>query len=394
MVRTVLCCILGWTLLSCVNQNDKEKEQNSYAEIRYSIISIDTVSIEIDSLTSNFAPTYQYTHINQYKFFSIYNTGEHKIQIYDVGSLKNFKNINLRKEGPGTIPELLGFYIHSFDSVFLFSYDNNKVFLVDTAGTVINEYDVNEALANGDGYYEIALGDYFEPSYDSKNFILTFWLQPFINRRTFEYYQYPLAVDFDVKKENIRLHYGYYPDTYRKSDFHFLREDLHRTISNDFDIHHFSNAHHLFCYDKKNKELTISAFIKSEYLPGYIEPIVKKGDEDPTLQEQANYNITQGRYRRLHYDIKNKLYYRMVRHPQALKDVDGLLNGKLDSRLSVIVINSEFKIAGEVLLPEKSFIDFVSFVSDGVLWINMNHPKNPLNSENHFQFILYKAVQQ
>jgi hypothetical protein len=57
-------------------------------------------------------------------------------------------------------------------------------------------------------------------------------------------------------------------------------------------------------------------------------------------------------------------------------------------------LDSEFKITGEVELPEKVFLDFVSFVSDGLLWININHPKNSLNNEDSFQFILYKPLEQ
>lgn len=382
-------------LSTCSSKKDKQREfRNKFSDTQYSIIPFDTVNIPIDSATSNFTTTFRYSEIGRYKLFSIYNHNKHKIQVYDIENRKMVGSINLKSDGPDAIPELLGFHIHSFDSLFLFAFDENRIFLIDTAGIVKNIYEVNETLGNGNNNYEIALNQYFETSFDPRRHLLTFWVQPFLNRRTAEYYKFPLAIDYNTVQKRVERNYGYYPDAYRESNFYFLREDLHRTISRDYEIHHFSCSHELYLYEKDKKELIKKIFVKSKYLPDHFVSIVKEGDDKPDLQQQANYNITQGRYRQLLYDSQNNLYYRIVRHQQELKAPDGLLNGKLDSKLSVMILDSEFKIAGEVELPEKVFLDFVSFVSDGLLWININHPKNSLNHEDSFQFILYKPLEQ
>jgi hypothetical protein len=274
----------------------------------------------------------------------------------------------------------------------LFSGEDNSIFLIDSDGGVLESFDLTKDLSDGNNFFEIAIEYYFETTYDSKNSILTFWAQPFIDTETTAYYQFPLVVDYNIEAKKIVNNYGYYPQSYRYNDIYFLREDLQRTVSSAYDILHFSCAHELFLYNINTKEYVKSAFLKSKYLPDYLEPIMKKGDKSPTLQEQANYHITQGRYRKLHYDKINNLYYRFVRHPQELRTTDNLLSGHLDSKISVIISDDSFRFSGEALLPKETFIDFVSFVSDGLIWVNCNHPKSKINTEDSFRFILYKPI--
>ncbi len=119
---------------------------------------------------------------------------------------------------------------------------------------------------------------------------------------------------------------------------------------------------------------------------------MKRGGTEPERQQQANYYIQTGRYSVIRYDRHNGLYYRFVRHPQELKDHSGLLNGKIDSKYSIMILDSTFGVVGEYVLPAKRFLEITSFVSKGLLWISANHPKNSINHEDHLVFIRFRPV--
>ncbi|MDH5398021.1 MAG: DUF4221 domain-containing protein [Cyclobacteriaceae bacterium] len=392
-MRTLIFICSLIIITGCISQPPKDlNETNTISALKYSLIPIDTVKIPIDTLTSNFNRFTQYKELNGQKLFAIYNSKAHKIQAYNIESRESYLNINLNKEGPEEIPHLLGFHIHSFDSIFLFSFNENKILLIDSGGVMIDSYYLNETLEKENNQFEMDMEFFFEVSYLSKNHLLTIWVAPLISRATIEYFQYPLAVDYNIKTKKVEHNYGLYPENYRDNGIYYLLNSLGRINTTAYDIHYFNCSHFLYLYDNTTKELVRKVYAKSQYLPDEIEPIMYPDDEKPILQEQANYHTTLGRYNKLHFDNENNLFYRFVNLPQELRASDGLLNGKIDNKFSVMILNADFGISGEVELPAKTFWDRTSFVSEGLLWININHPKNPLNDENYYQFIVYQPA--
>ena len=57
-----------------------------------------------------------------------------------------------------------------------------------------------------------------------------------------------------------------------------------------------------------------------------------------------------------------------------------------------MILDSTFAVVGEYVLSAKQFLEITSFVSQGLLWISANHPKNSINHEDHLVFIRFKPV--
>ena len=365
-----------------------------YSSEKITLEVIDTVVIAIDSMTSNFNPMFQYNSILGIELLSIYNKNNHSIQIYDIESKRNVTNIELYKDGENAIDELMGFYIHNMDTIFAFSYGSTSLFLIDSMGYVKDKYKIDRPLKIKNQVYEMTLNGYFEISFDNNKNLLTFWGAPYIDRETSNYYKHPLVIDFDIKNNHIMRCYGYYPESYRGNKLFYLHEELNRTLVADYEIQHFNASHSFNVYDLSSKNLIKTIYAKSEYLPLKMEALLKDGDEATPLQKQRNYLISQGFYTKMIYDKKNKLTYRFVRHPQTLKRTDGLLNTLINRPRSVMIFDRNFNVAGEYRLPSSTFIDQFSFIVDGVIWVNINHPQNTNNDENELQFIRFKPIME
>lgn len=384
---------LSLLFLGCIacsnNKADQRLQQNTISTQRYTLVPFDTLSVAIDSLTSNFYPLFQFRQLGGRNVLAIYSDNAHSISLYDFTTQNFFQTINLQREGPNAVPQLQGFHLHNTDSVFLFTFNHNNIQLVDSLGRVIDNYNIDNQLDRSSAY-EAIMADYFEPSYISATNLLTFWVSPLIPQQTSAYYQFPLALDYDIKQKKIIRNYGTYPDFFMNEDIYFLRSDLQRLLTDDYDIHYFDADHNMYLYHPQTKKLVKTVYARSKYLPARIEASTKEGNEPMPLQKQRNYNITNGRYDRLLFDKDNSIFYRFVRHPQELLAPDGLMNGKLTNNLSVLILDRDFGVAGEVLLPANVFMDDFCFVSDGLLWININHPNNAMNEEHSLKFIAYK----
>jgi hypothetical protein len=392
LIRVLLTCLPLLMFTRCSKSARIEHKQNIPARAEYTLSAIDTINIRIDSLTNNFNPTYQFSELGTLKILSVYNPRVHRIEIYDTHEQNLLSLIRLNTEGPDGIPELSGLYIHTLDSIFLFTLEMNFIFLIDSSGSIIDRVDLNPSLSTDGIQYEMLVEEYFDVSYTPELGILTFWAAPFIDRETSKFYQYPVVFDFDINENKILKNYGYYPESYRKRNVYFLNHRLIRSVTESYEIHGFEASHELFVYDKVTKELLKEVYSKSKYLPDQIESSTSSGRAQLTLQEQVNHNIKTGRYKKLIYDKTNDLLYRFVRHPQELKGADGLLNSKIGSTLSIMILDQELGVAGEVLLPANVFVDHFSFVSGGVLWVNANHPSNPQNTESYFQFVIFSPT--
>ncbi|MBX2961073.1 MAG: DUF4221 family protein [Cyclobacteriaceae bacterium] len=390
-VITRLIVLIAFISLSCSKQYpESETGENIYGQQIYDLHAVDTVFIPVDSTVSTFYPIFQYYEHQDSCWFVVYNSIDHTIRFFNIKTKYEERSITLDLDGPKTIPELQGLLVHNLDSIFLFSLITNDIFLINKNGSIHDSFVVNEKIIDGPNGYEIQVGDFFNPSFDYP--LLTFWIAPLIERTQPEYYKYQIAVDFDVNERKIARNYGNYPKAYSEGFTYFLLEDAGRLQSVDYDIHYFLGSHKLFLHNKQDKSLAKEVFAKSIYLPEKISASMKKRGVEPERQQQANYYIQTGRYSVIRYDSHNGLYYRFVRHPQELKEPSGLLNGKIDSKYSIMILDSTFAVVGEYVLSAKQFLEITSFVSQGLLWISANHPKNSINHEDHLVFIRFKPV--
>lgn len=87
---------------------------------------------------------------NQHESILGYNFNEHKLQALDLETGDTLWQIPLKKEGPEMIPEVVSFYYHSPDSIFVLSFF--YISIIDQQGRVLQKHVINrpESNINGD----------------------------------------------------------------------------------------------------------------------------------------------------------------------------------------------------------------------------------------------------
>ena len=99
-----------------------------------------------------------------------------------------------------------------------------------------------------------------------------------------------------------------------------------------------------------------------------------------------------GYYSGIKYDRYRKLYYRLAVHPIDLVNVQNQRNHLKDKQLSVIVLDENFKIVGETLLPTKRHLYTTWFVGEAGLYISNHNRSNSLIGENVLSFTIYEPA--
>ena len=387
--------LCGWLLPACREQAEEGyPAENHYAARQYDLQLVGKVRIPIDTLTSNDLSLFQYKELAGKHYYIVHNHMIDKLEVYDLDAGRLFTRIPLYSEGANAVPVINGYYLHNWDSIFLFSDWGSQIYLIDSACRVKDKYQIDEYLPGDGTRIEtlIDLDGYFVPSFTGG--VLSFWAMPLIPFEKKAYYQYPLGIDYDIRQRQVVHYFGYYPASYRGDEIYGLDNNLDRILTPEYDIHTFGASHYLFLYSRPDKQLVKAVYARSKYLPAHFEPLLTAGEDWPDLQQQKNYSTTHGYYGGLIYDSANRLYYRFVKHAQPLKDANGYLNDQLNSKISVMILDKDFAIAGEVMLPARRYLYFISFVSEGRLYINTCHRDNPEYEEDYLQFAIFKPVLQ
>jgi len=200
-----------------------------------------------------------------------------------------------------------------------------------------------------------------------------------------EFYEHGFSSLFAMTKDSLLLltEIGRYPKEYipiENSYYYSTYPDMikygHKLILN------FSNHHTLFTIDMENKMNKIIEW-KSNYLKEDFERLSLDND----IQQASNYISTNGFYTRITVDEETETLYRIVKHTQPLKNVEGKLNQYLECGFSIIYGKLDEPNPKEVLLEKGKYVPYVVHsIGNNQLLISLENPFNPNNEENKLQF--------
>lgn len=93
-------------------------------------------------------------------------------------------------------------------------------------------------------------------------------------------------------------------------------------------------------------------------------------------------------YGNIIYDNENKIYYRIVYVPQETEKNENMLALLRSGRkqFSIMIYDEHFNIIGEHLFPSYLYNPRLCFVSNGNLYISINHVKNPDYNDDILSF--------
>ncbi len=123
-----------------------------------------------------------------------------------------------------------------------------------------------------------------------------------------------------------------------------------------------------------------SKYVKKPFNPGFGNDII--GSQTKFVESPA--------YLALVYDKYRHVYYRFV-YPgiDVAKGDDVMKLCEFCRIFSVMIIDEDFNVLGETLMPENTYNSNMFFINEAGLWISTNHPDNPDFEEDAINFQLF-----
>ena len=316
---------------------------------------------------------------------ALFNEPFADICIFDVETGKEIDKIHLHKEGPHAIGnDVMGFYIHTRDSIILYKYWTYLIYLVNGKGEVYRKYDLRKAVRKG--VDSLNLPEVLPMSNLPVRIIgdeLILQGQGQINPKPGSASDKTGVTEFYNLKDNTVRVENPYPDVYRDKD-----EDAAWSVSGykmpAYDLTASGEMVLSFPADDSVRVFNPHTGATRAYFAGYSKPYPMKPFTQMTQVAEARHVYEQMQYPCIYYDRWNRLYYRIVTLP--VKDWN--VNDENPKRsLAVIILDKDFRKVGEYDVKEKTEVCSYSFVSPAGLHINVES-----DDDDYLAFMTLKSV--
>lgn len=326
----------------------------------------------------------------------LFGVNQNKPNIIDIYDITEEKFVDEIVVNENLINDRIsGIYVQSLDSIYFCQNSPNAIYLIDSHGVVIDSWDKDDLL--------IKVKDHDVLSKYKNNFV-TFLHQfnPIVHDNRYLY----IGIDpqsmykaipklervgiYDLKNRRWSNFISRYSDldsnvkgleyTYDLEQPYILKSDKYIIIS-------YPMEHYIFVYDLQTNE-----YIKK--VPAYSRdvrsfPYPQKPQLMESCQKSWNFRIQTPFYGNLYYHKDSKLYSRVVYHPQGLIDEQGYINNGTNRSASVVILDENLHIVGEVKFD------------NGSLGVNTYLPTNSglliaeqLNTDTIAKYLNYNKVIQ
>lgn len=359
-----------------------EKQSNSNAPGKKFELKKNAVKeFRLDSVTSFRTNYLDLFEKNGESYLVFENRNKPSIQFYEFENGALAFEINLETDGPNGVGKMRGFYVKSVDSIYVLSPFHYAVYLIDRQGKIIDKY---SWLRSEDPVKSSSLAGIYttSPGLVLANKLHMFAVPEtgYTKKVTFESGKVDLALDLNAK--SIELGYQY-PESYRKNMFGNLFLKIDRALTNRETIIYSFGADN-YLYETNYSDKNIPHFAGSTYFKETM-PL-----ED--LSQADDHQIMTGYFAGIKYDKYRNLYYRLAVHPIELLNADNQRNHFEDKRISVIILDGEFNVVGETILPDKLHLYTTWFVGEKGLYISNHNKNNDEVNENSLSFTIYEPV--
>ncbi|MBP5365473.1 MAG: DUF4221 family protein [Bacteroidales bacterium] len=318
------------------------------------------------------------------EYLAIENEQNPSISIYRLSDCSHIKDVIPCNEGPNGIGSpMYGFDIINFDTIIVAPTGiGNRLCIIDSAATLIKniDYPINPrplvtVARILQSYY--GLGIY---KIDSVLFVCNSC------RDTEENYirmhGHPIGYRYNINTEQVSLSQELYPDISNAKPYISLGVSSVMYINGKY-ILYYDKGHQIFV---SNGDTTWTEhLLRSKYIKDFKPKTLAGSIEAEMIQ-----HIEEPEYRAMIYDKYRNLYYRFACPSIEVKPEDDVFTlGEFRSLFSVMIIDKDFNIIGETLMPEKTYNVNMFFVNEAGLWISTNNVENPKYEEDAINFELF-----
>ena len=385
-------------VLSACSASENQSDINSpvpveIAEEAKTLVPVDTLSFELDSLTSAKSWIFQFKLLNNKPYFIIANQAINSLQAYNLLSEKLEKRIFFPKEGPNKISIYENFYVHNWDSLFFLEANTNNVLLYDSTAQTINKWSL-QFKEEHQGYTATTQEYYFRPSYEEKTSSFGFWVYPSKSAFSSEFYTYAKAFDYNLSEGTYKVYGQYPPNYFNEKGTYIVHRPTNGYTTENHTILHYTASSLIYLYDKNSKELLKVIDAKSKYLPDGVPPLMTQEPENKALlEERIEYYLTTGNYEYMFSNEDYSYHYRIVKHPGAFKDDSGKQKTNDEFTFSIMIFDKDFRLLNELAFSPSIYDYRQSFAYQDKLYLCMNNPKNTSIGEDDLMFQVLQLIE-
>ena len=179
---------------------------------------------------------------------------------------------------------------------------------------------------------------------------------------------HPLTASYNIKTKKVTVLPPHINASYYKNS-HGFTSSCYQTCNGKGDIiYYYNGMAEISRFDTDKNTLTtyhgIGKSVIDTIYPVSLE--VARSDKDYLVE----HHHSSGEYMKLYYNPFKNCYYRFVGHPLPKYNENGLRTIFKDRRVSLFILDEDFNVLAETLLPEKCFFIFLAVSTPEGIIIN------------------------
>ncbi|MCH7414999.1 DUF4221 domain-containing protein [Belliella sp. R4-6] len=360
-------------------------QQNVEENKNYGLESIDNIALKIDETTPNFSMGLQYFADGDQEWVFNINWNTNSLQMYELPHGNLVKTMVFEKEGDQGIGGLMGFHIHTLDSIFLFTQHGDSFVLVDTAGSIKERFRY-EVPKNHTNAFVHNVSYVTPPIIRGKE--IFFKTRPAVVSNYLEMTDELLSTSslgfkLDMGSLELDLLPHRYPKGYLENGLR--RFENSRAQGKSKVVYSFFGDHNLYWADDFDTPLK-AVDGRSEFLNERLPLLPKEG----VPIESQKYSFASSRYDNLIYDPFKDVFYRFAfpdLEVESEEEVRALRSNP--GPFVVMVFDGDLNILGETYFEGGKYLPMNAFVGQKGLYLSTNNPDNSDNQEDLMGFEVF-----
>jgi hypothetical protein len=344
-------------LISC----SQKKEEEKLMSYEVSIIKIPI----FPPLLNSYMIYDNYTE-NEKNWFVGYNDINHSLDFFDLDQQLYIKKVELAREGPNGVGNLLDFKVVNSDSLIL--YEFGRLHFMNESHQLKRTVELGEYFHIGQPIYNF----YFKMILDDKRKKIFFYL-----RNNSEQLDQHKIGFYNLNKEVFEpLEIGH-NEYYKKSNGNlgFISYLGSHGLWNNSLLFNYQYESSLYLYDFDKSKLSHYSGVRGPD-PYKVEPLRNQDDFE-------RHALTNSHFLTPVPDLDRRLIYQLVWGPPKTSDQF------VDKTISLKIFDENLTLKEDILLPDRTYQINNTFVNKNGLHLNPEHPLNGKTSENWLVFHVY-----
>jgi hypothetical protein len=334
---------------------------------------------------------FPYTDKTGRKYLTFQETDQNTIQIYEMHTGNHYKTVEIAREGPDGIPHPSGYYMKSFDEIYITNAMLPFIARSDTSGRIFQKIRFEKTDEE----------QFLVPIFTSGGI---FWTPLVILNDTFYVAQkttmpgkepdiWPVSCYIDTMHKSVKALPFCFPLILKENELHKVGFGLTSVYSRCYDGSHFIYSFYL------DELITVASpdHRDVQKIPAKSKYIKKI---NPREKRPANMILGAKRlceapfYGNLIHDPYRNVYYRIAYPETEMEEEEGSMyidiwtTGR--KRFSIIILDKDFNIIGETLFPDYKYCSMSMFVEEEGLYIRSNHCKDSNFEEDKLMFTCFE----